>query len=438
MPGHPWPWIVPPARPSAAIFGSSSNGNSARLPVAVATGVTSRAQNARRRSRISSSAGVSRSSSRRSRRASADVAETTRSRARRGGALAFGRCRRSCSTATRSATRPLRHEVPLEIVDPFLLVARRGRPHARAHQLARGAPGSPRRCPTPSCCCVDELGLLRAARARACRATRRSSRSALRAVRRWGIEEAVVPRRPAGRASPTGCATAGIAVEVDADAVEARRAGQDAGRARGHPPRPARRRARAWPPPRRLIRGADARTAISQHDGEPLTAETVRAAIRADVRRRGRARAAGHHGRVAAARAAATIPGSGPLPAGLPIEHRPLAARRGERLLGRHDPHVRGNGEVTAEVAALRDVAREALEAARAAARPGVTGPRARTTPRADVVERAGLPDPAHARAGRDARPRLLLRARPRRRARGPRAARARPRRRRRRSSPAT
>ena len=48
-------------------------------------------------------------------------------------------------------------------------------------------------------------------------------------------------------------------------------------------------------------------------------------------------------------------------------------------------------GAVTAEVAALRDVVREALEAARAAARPGITG-RALYDVAADVVERAGHP----------------------------------------------
>jgi Xaa-Pro aminopeptidase len=49
------------------------------------------------------------------------------------------------------------------------------------------------------------------------------------------------------------------------------------------------------------------------------------------------------------------------------------------------------NGEVTAEVASLRDVARDALEAARAAARPGITG-RALYDVAAEVVERAGYP----------------------------------------------
>src|SRR3954449_9904515 len=50
-----------------------------------------------------------------------------------------------------------------------------------------------------------------------------------------------------------------------------------------------------------------------------------------------------------------------------------------------------GGGEGTEEVAALRDIAREALEAARAAARPGVTG-RALYDAACDVVEAAGYP----------------------------------------------
>jgi Xaa-Pro aminopeptidase len=49
------------------------------------------------------------------------------------------------------------------------------------------------------------------------------------------------------------------------------------------------------------------------------------------------------------------------------------------------------SGQVTDEVAALRDVVREALEAARAAARPGVGG-RALYDIAAEIVERAGYP----------------------------------------------
>ena len=48
-------------------------------------------------------------------------------------------------------------------------------------------------------------------------------------------------------------------------------------------------------------------------------------------------------------------------------------------------------GEVTDEVAGLRDIVREALEAARAAARPGITGS-ALYDVAAEVVERAGYP----------------------------------------------
>jgi Xaa-Pro aminopeptidase len=57
------------------------------------------------------------------------------------------------------------------------------------------------------------------------------------------------------------------------------------------------------------------------------------------------------------------------------------------------------NGEVTAEVAALRDVARSALEAARAAARPGISG-RALYDIAAEVVEQAGFPTQRTRRPG--------------------------------------
>lgn len=63
IPGEPYPCTVPPEIPSSAIFGTSSNGNSAFSQYSLTRGVTSFSQKARTRSRISISSG-SRSSSR--------------------------------------------------------------------------------------------------------------------------------------------------------------------------------------------------------------------------------------------------------------------------------------------------------------------------------------------------------------------------------------
>ena len=83
-------------------------------------------------------------------------------------------------------------------------------------------------------------------------------------------------------------------------------------------------------------------------------------------------------------------PGSGPLPADLPIE---IDVWPCDEASGCWADMTRTFvcGEVTSDVAALRDIVREALEAARAAARPGVTG-RALYDAAAEVIERAGHP----------------------------------------------
>jgi Xaa-Pro aminopeptidase len=83
-------------------------------------------------------------------------------------------------------------------------------------------------------------------------------------------------------------------------------------------------------------------------------------------------------------------PGSGPLPAGLPITID-LWPRDDASGCWADMTRTFVNGEVTAEVAALRDVARSALEAARAAARPGISG-RALYDIAAAIVEQAGFP----------------------------------------------
>ena len=105
-----------------------------------------------------------------------------------------------------------------------------------------------------------------------------------------------------------------------------------------------------------LIRGAGRSGDDLEHDGEPLTAETVRAAVRAACAAAGAPappdimvvslRSGGGHD-----------PGSGPLPAGLPIT---IDLWPRDEASGCWADMTRTfvDGEVTAEVAALRDVAR--------------------------------------------------------------------------------
>jgi Xaa-Pro aminopeptidase len=83
-------------------------------------------------------------------------------------------------------------------------------------------------------------------------------------------------------------------------------------------------------------------------------------------------------------------PGAGPLPAGLPIE---IDLWPRDEATGCWADMTRTFvvGDVTPEVATLRDVVRDALEQVRAATRPGITG-RELYDVAAGVVEAAGHP----------------------------------------------
>jgi Xaa-Pro aminopeptidase len=175
---------------------------------------------------------------------------------------------------------------------------------------------------------------------------------------------------------------------VDAPAVEARRRAKSAAELAGI--RRAQRAAeQGMAAGEALIRGAERRDGLLFHDGAQLTAEAVRAAVRAacagegapappDIMVTSRLSGSGHD------------PGSGPLPADLPIEID-LWPRDEESGCGADMTRTFVNGEVTAEFASVRDVVRGALEAARAAVRPGVTG-RSVYDAAAEVVEAAGFP----------------------------------------------
>jgi Xaa-Pro aminopeptidase len=83
-------------------------------------------------------------------------------------------------------------------------------------------------------------------------------------------------------------------------------------------------------------------------------------------------------------------PGSGPLPSDTPIT---IDLWPRDEASGCWADMTRTfvAGEVTAEIAALRDIVRDALESVRAAARPGITG-RALYDIAAGIVEKAGYP----------------------------------------------
>jgi Xaa-Pro aminopeptidase len=278
----------------------------------------------------------------------------------------------------------LRHEVPLEIVDPFLLVEDDGRVRVLTSSLERARIAQA--VPAAELVMFDELGLIELiqeglGREQALREV------VVRALRRWGVEAAVVsPDLGVGIADHLRAE--GIALTIDAGTIDARRRVKSPAELEGI--RRAQDAAEAgMAAAERLIHGAERQAGRLRHDGETLTAESVRAAIRAACAAAG-CPAPPDIMVVSALSGGGHDPGFGPLPADLPItvdlwprdETTGCWADMTRTFVG---------GEVSAAVAALRDIVREALEGARSAARPGISG-RALYEVAADVIERAGYP----------------------------------------------
>ncbi len=278
----------------------------------------------------------------------------------------------------------LRHEVPLEIMDPFLFVDHDGRAHVmtntlEADRIAEVLPGA-------ELVNIAELGLYELVEEGMSRDDAELE-VAVRALRRWGVDGAVAPFD-----LPVAVADRlrgeGIALEVDPPAVEARRRVKNEAELAGI--RRAQRAAEAGMlAGEKLIRGAERRDGKLIDGGEPLTAERVRAAIRDACAALG-APAPPDIMVTSALSGGGHDPGSGPLPADLPITID-LWPRDEQSGCWADMTRTFVNGTVSDEVATLRDVVRDALESVRAAARPGVGG-RELYDIAAEVVERAGHP----------------------------------------------
>ena len=278
----------------------------------------------------------------------------------------------------------IRHEVPLEIVDSLLVVVREDRTCVLTSSLesARVAQA----LPDADILLFDELGFFDLL-AEGTPRDEAELETVVVALRRWKIADAIVPAD-----LPVAVADRlrreGIGVEVDARAVEHRRRVKAPAELAGI--RRAQRAAEAgMAAAGELVRGAERRDGRLHHGGEPLTAEIVRAAIRAACAAQGAPAPPGIMV-VSALSGGGHDPGSGPLPADLPITID-LWPRDEESGCWADMTRTFVAGDVTDEVAALRDVVREALEAVRGAAGPGITG-RALYDIAAEIVERAGHP----------------------------------------------
>jgi Xaa-Pro aminopeptidase len=278
----------------------------------------------------------------------------------------------------------VRHEVPLEVVDPLLFVAHDGGSFVMTSALERARIA--RALPSAQVLTLDELGFFELVES-GIEYREAELETVVRALRAWGIENAVVPGD-----LPVAVADrlrgAGIGITVDSRAVDDRRRVKTPAELDGI--RRAQRAAEAgMAVAEQLIRGADRDGGLLHRDGEPLMAEAVRAAIRSACSAAGAP--APRDIMVASAFSdGGHDPGSGPLPADLPITVD-LWPRDDDSGCWADMTRTFVAGSVSEQVAALGDVVREALEAVRRAARPGVSG-RALHGIAAEVVERAGYP----------------------------------------------
>jgi Xaa-Pro aminopeptidase len=282
----------------------------------------------------------------------------------------------------RSAT--MRHEVPIAIGDPFLYIEAGGRRVILTNVLERDRIAAA--VPDAELLLPEPLGLQELiARGLSWDAVRLEI--VVRAVGEAGLRSAKVPGElpviVADRLRAEG-----VELTVDDELFETRR------RAKSGAERAGIGRAQAaaeagMRTARALLARAEILDGGLQLDGAPLTAEIVRAAIR-DACTVAGAAAPPDLMVVSAWSGGGHDPGSGPLPANLPIE---IDLWPRDELSGCHADMTRTFvvGEVTEEVARLRDVVRDALEAARDLARPGVTGKELYDAA-ADVVEAAGHP----------------------------------------------
>jgi Xaa-Pro aminopeptidase len=278
----------------------------------------------------------------------------------------------------------MRHEVPLEIMDPFLFVCRDGDAFVLTSSLE--AARIVRALPEAEVLTTAELGFYDLADD-GMPGDDAERETVVRALGRWGIEDVVVPPD-----LPVALADRlrgeGIAVRVDRRTVDERRRVKTPAELGGV--RRALRAAEAgMAAAEQLIRGARRSDGQLHHDGEPLTAEQVRAAIRTTCAAAG-APAPPDIMVTSALSGGGHDPGAGPLPADLPILVD-VWPRDEESGCWADMARTFVAGEVTDAVVEVARVVRDALEAVRAAARPGITG-RALYDIAAEVIERAGHP----------------------------------------------
>jgi Xaa-Pro aminopeptidase len=277
----------------------------------------------------------------------------------------------------------MRHEVPLEIIDPFLFVEREGQALVLTNQLEQERIAEI--LPAADVVLLDDLGIHDLVSDGMARVDAELE-VLVRALAGWGVDAALVaPDLPVAVADRVRAA--GVELTVDRLTLDGRRRVKSDAELLGI--RRAQRAAEAgMAVAERLIRDAEPLHGRLRHDGRELTAEMVRDAVRAACAALGAPAPPGIL--VASALSGGGHdPGSGPLPADLPIT---VDLWPHDEASGCWADMTRTfvRGEIGPGVAAIAGVVRDALEAARAAARPGITG-EALYEVAAEIVEGAGF-----------------------------------------------
>jgi Xaa-Pro aminopeptidase len=276
----------------------------------------------------------------------------------------------------------LRHELPLSIIDPLLFAIVDGHRHVMTSILERERIAAV--APDAELHDVGELGFYELLES-GMSWTEIDLELASRAADRMGVTKALVdpefPLLVADRLRDDG-----IELTPDAETFEARRRVKSPAELEGI--RRAQRAAETgMAAAADLLRRAVVDGEALIVDGEPLTAESVRAALREACAARG---APAPPDAIVASvwQGFGHEPGSGPLPAGLPIQVD--IAPRDERSACWADmARTFVVGEVPEAVRAEEALVREAFERARAAIRPGVRGHELHALA-CDVFEAAG------------------------------------------------
>ena len=287
----------------------------------------------------------------------------------------------------------MRHELPIGIGDPFLLAVVDGKMHVAVSDLDRAARrgGGARRRGAR----LRGARALRAASTRACATHEIDLELASRAAAAIGLREAIAdPEMPVAIADRLRAD--GIVLDPDHDAVAARRRVKSDAELAGI--RRAQVAAEAGIAPRRSVLapgGSRRRPARGRRRGRSRPRRARRAARR--LPRTRRAGADRRHRRRRSGRAAATSPARARCPRTCRSSIDLWPRDEEIRLLGGHDADVRRRRDPEA-VRAQETLVRTALERAREAVRPGITG-RELHTMACDVFEAAGHRTSAPARA---------------------------------------